>query len=452
MKKSRYLVCFMAAWLILACSMLPWASHLDALTPTYTFSKAYMGSTYYYRLISYELTGDGAYDTVSVALTQLGYHEGNSESDMDGHNLAGNKNFVEYNRLYGKLDNGECNGVSYGFEWCAAFASWCLRQAGVAKADAITEVSCWRMTTWYRERSRYSLASSGYTPKAGDLIMFGSNVTVPKHVGIVAGVANGTVYTVEGNSGGKVGIHTYSLSDGNIAGYCSPDYKGAGGNYSALLRRVSTVSPGIYSVTATSLNVRKGPSTSYEILGGLIKNQPIEILDSKNGWGRILYNGMEGWISLSYVSELSEIKAFVLTLDGNGGSVGVQTVRYRYGDAVRLDHVQPQRQGYLFLGWSEQSDATLPQIAAGEPVSLLGNITLYAVWQKEGEKPDSGEGEIGDSGTPDSGEGEGGDSGTPDSGEGEGGDSGTPDSGEGEGGDSGTPDSGEGEGGDSGTP
>ena len=128
-------------------------------------------------------------DVVSIAMTQYGYHEGNSEADMGGTNRDGYKNFAEYNRMYGKLDNGEGNGMSYGYSWCAAFVSWCLRQSRVEETAAITEVSCRRMTDWYREQGRFYSRQSGYTPLPGDIIMFHDGDGVPSHVGFVLGVA-----------------------------------------------------------------------------------------------------------------------------------------------------------------------------------------------------------------------------------------------------------------------
>ena len=94
-----------------------------AVKPVYEFGGEYQSSPYYNNLLSYELTGDGRYDALAVAFTQLGYHEGDSDAEMNGENGSGSRNFVEYNRMYGKLDNGEGNGMSYGYSWCAAFVS-----------------------------------------------------------------------------------------------------------------------------------------------------------------------------------------------------------------------------------------------------------------------------------------------------------------------------------------
>ena len=119
MRKRKCFITAVLAILITAGAFLcaPGASAL----PEYKPSEGYMSSKYYTALTEYKLTGDQRYDTVALALTQLGYHEGDSELDFDGMNTMGGKNFVEYNRIYGKVDNGEGNGTSYGYAWCAAF-------------------------------------------------------------------------------------------------------------------------------------------------------------------------------------------------------------------------------------------------------------------------------------------------------------------------------------------
>ena len=115
------------------------ATPAAAIQPSYNVGAAYSKSKFYDRLLAVEATGDQRYDVMSVALSQLGYHEGNSTSEMNGLNPSGSLNFVEYNRNIGTV------GGSYGFEWCAAFVSWCLRQAGVPTSAVTTEASCSRL-------------------------------------------------------------------------------------------------------------------------------------------------------------------------------------------------------------------------------------------------------------------------------------------------------------------
>ena len=214
-------ITLVALTLILSAAILP----AGAVSPVYEFGGAYQSSPYYNRLLDCALTGDGRYDALAVAFTQLGYHEGDSDGEMDGANGSGSRNFTEYNRMYGKLDNGEGNGMSYGYSWCAAFVSWCLRHAGVPEEDAVTEVSCRRMTDWYRERGAFHPRESGYTPLPGDLIMFHDGDGVAHHVGLVIGVERGRVHVIDGNGReNDVSTHVYHHNSRVILGYCVPEY------------------------------------------------------------------------------------------------------------------------------------------------------------------------------------------------------------------------------------
>ena len=54
-------------------------------------------------------------------------------------------------------------------------------------------------------------------------------------------------------------------------------------------------------VTASKLNVRKGPSTKYSRMGSLYKNKSVTILGESNGWYKVNLNGKEGWASKTYI-------------------------------------------------------------------------------------------------------------------------------------------------------
>lgn len=93
----------------------------------------------------------------------------------------------------------------YGFnsrvEWCACFVSWCANECGYIDAGVIPKFAgCIQGSNWFKERGLWQDGS--FTPSAGHIIFFdweGDGET--DHVGIVERVENGTVYTVEGNSG-----------------------------------------------------------------------------------------------------------------------------------------------------------------------------------------------------------------------------------------------------------
>lgn len=55
-------------------------------------------------------------------------------------------------------------------------------------------------------------------------------------------------------------------------------------------------------VNTDSLNVRAGYGTSYSIIGTLPKGAKVEIVESKNNWYKIKYNGVYGCVSGSYIN------------------------------------------------------------------------------------------------------------------------------------------------------
>lgn len=117
---------------------------------------------------------------------------------------------------------GEIYWRWYGFnsrvEWCACFVSWCYAQAGATepKFSGCTSGGM----GWFQSHEQW--ADRNYTDIApGDAIFFdwdGSGDA--DHVGIVVGVENGTVYTVEGNSSGDMcRYNSYPLGSSVIRGY-----------------------------------------------------------------------------------------------------------------------------------------------------------------------------------------------------------------------------------------
>lgn len=93
----------------------------------------------------------------------------------------------------------------YGFnsrvEWCACFVSWCADQCGYIESGLVPKFAgCVDGANWFKSNGKWQ--DRTYEPKVGDIIFFdweGDGTT--DHVGIVEKCENGTVYTVEGNSG-----------------------------------------------------------------------------------------------------------------------------------------------------------------------------------------------------------------------------------------------------------
>ena len=109
--------------------------------------------------------------------------------------------------------------------WCACFLSWGAAQQPNETFDgnppSFADVDDGMKL--FRDNGRDDQwRDRGATPIPGDYVFFdwdgGSN---PDHVGAVlcVDVDGGQLYTIEGNSGGRVAVHRYNLNDQRIVGY-----------------------------------------------------------------------------------------------------------------------------------------------------------------------------------------------------------------------------------------
>ena len=116
----------------------------------------------------------------------------------------------------------------YGFdsrvEWCACFVSWCANECGYIDTGVIPKFAgCVLGSQWFKDRGQW--ADNSIEPSPGMIIFFdweGDGIT--DHVGIVQKCENGTVYTVEGNSGDSCRANTYTVGSSVIYGYGMPAY------------------------------------------------------------------------------------------------------------------------------------------------------------------------------------------------------------------------------------
>ncbi len=339
-----------------------------ALKPSYKVSAAYKDSTYHQNLLSLPLVGDGAFDTLSVALSQYGYHEGASTADFHGTNGAGKGNFTEYGYAHGKV------GGTYGYAWCAVFVSWCLSQAGEAKSAGGAFSSCSLWIARLRELGQYT-SRSAHTPKMGDIIFFRTSGVsrASDHVGLVLDVRGGRVYTVEGNSSERVALRSYALTDTYIVGYGRPDYENKA--QTVVRRTHEDVSAGYYVVSYDFLNVRAARSSSATKKGQLDKGELVRVSEVKNGWGRIEYEGGTAYISLDYADFVTPSKHQISYV-----SEGKTLLSREFWstDAPTVAVFTPEREGYEFLGWR---DAAEKEYAPSQPLPAA-DLVLTAVWRE----------------------------------------------------------------------
>lgn len=117
---------------------------------------------------TYTNTGNMRNDIIGVALTQVGYEEGDN-------------NYTKYGVWYGQPNS----------PWCGMFVSWCAKEAGVPTSIL--------KRTGIANPSNFGLSyqsGNDYIPQKGDLF-FKTNFS---HVGLVYYTEGEYFYTVEGNT------------------------------------------------------------------------------------------------------------------------------------------------------------------------------------------------------------------------------------------------------------
>ena len=146
--------------------------------------------------------------SVVIALGEVGYLEKQSPRQLyEKHTNPGDENYTKYAR---ELDIHFCfyRGIKQGQPWCDVFVDWCFVKAyGVVAGRRLLcqpilskGAGCRYSYGYYREAGR--LADS---PQEGDQIFFQREGTIC-HTGLVTGMDDSRVYTVEGNTSSEAGI------------------------------------------------------------------------------------------------------------------------------------------------------------------------------------------------------------------------------------------------------
>ncbi len=251
-------------------------------------------------------TGDQRYDVVQIAKTQVGYGE------------------VNYETKYGAWWT-QYNGNSFNFltqPWCAMFMLWCENQAGCTNAVYGMSASSSALLKAYQNgingAQAYSFGS-GYMPRPGDIIFvgyYGGDST--NHVGLVVGVDDSTIYTIEGNSAGdRVCNVSYSLSTGcrrnssraivwfGVPNYSNDSSAAFNGPVSETVTEESIDMTEVnYTtvVTGDVLNVRSLPTSGATVKSSVLQGTSVNIVAEAKGsnghlWGKLSGGG---WICLAY--------------------------------------------------------------------------------------------------------------------------------------------------------
>ncbi len=254
-----------------------------AVAPNYTVSSSYKSGSYYQNLLNVKLTGNQATDIVNVALSQVGYHEGSSASNLSG-NSTSQANYTEYGRWFGQQGN-----------WCAMFISWCASQANIPSSVIKKNANASGSSCQYGEK-QYKFGSR--SPKVGDIIYIQNDSdSAVDHVGLIYKVDDTYIYSVEGNFGHKVGTIKYYKNSGKQTYYSStkilfygvPDYsksttttKTTTTTTKATTTKATTTTVKPTTTTTTAAVVTTTLSANTVILGDINGDKKVNSIDALN--------------------------------------------------------------------------------------------------------------------------------------------------------------------------
>ena len=151
---------------------------------------------------------------VEFAKSQIGYKE-------TGKNITKYSAYFEGTDFY---NGSKGDGKTWGAEWCDIFVDYCFCNVfGMEKGREMlcqpkksAGAGCKYSAGYYKSAGRWHTS-----PEVGDQIFFyvGGDIN---HTGIVTKVAEGKVFTVEGNADNAVKEHKFALDNKKIAGYGRP--------------------------------------------------------------------------------------------------------------------------------------------------------------------------------------------------------------------------------------
>ena len=197
---------------------------------------------------------------VQTALNEEGYIEKASNKNLDDKTAnAGSNNYTKYGQHFG------ATGPNY--PWCAQFVSWSADQANIPAESLQRGASVSGFYNYFKSKGRLKSASS--TPSRGDVIIFNRNGS--SHTGIVTGVVDGQIKTIEGNTSNKVAQRSYPIGYKTIGGFGDLGLGAATG----------TTGLSGNSVTTNAFGRRK-PSNGFGKITDVLGNENTDLVLKRN--------------------------------------------------------------------------------------------------------------------------------------------------------------------------
>jgi hypothetical protein len=181
------------------------------------------------RAVQYGFTGTGAPAATSPPLAEP-VSSGGCEASTFSPEAASSSQIVKV--AESQIGQGEhppgsdCTIYGPCEEWCALFASWVWKHAGVPLPGSTAVYGySGSLYTWATEHGGRILPATA-TPAPGDAVFYGSSPTDSAHVGIVQRVyPDGQISTIEGNYAGHVTlVGPFLPADATSSGEAAPIY------------------------------------------------------------------------------------------------------------------------------------------------------------------------------------------------------------------------------------
>lgn len=98
--------------------------------------------------------------------------------------------------------------------------------------------------------------------------------------------------------------------------------------------------------------------------------------------------GANETVTESVVFTIGEtLDRYTLTLNSNDGTGAIVSRGYLSGIGAPIPNNTFTRDGYSFIGWSDDPDATSATYVSGDEITLTADMTLYAIWQENAPAP-----------------------------------------------------------------
>lgn len=113
------------------------------------------------------------------------------------------------------------------------------------------------------------------------------------------------------------------------------------------------------------------------------------------GWDLLsLITSQSGTVNLyiEFTLYITSVITYTVSFDLNGGSGSFASIQTDSGSTTLPSEV-PTRDGYTFIGWSTDANSTTAEYSAGQTITVNGDITLFAIWQKNVTPPIPSEGD-----------------------------------------------------------